>query len=207
MDEEKELNPKKSPDEKSQETPLAPVVTGKAEVRKKSEAKKLAETLFKGDLTQVRRSLWKDVIIPAFQDTLWSMLERAGRGLIFGDSEPRRRRDDERGIPARQIDFTRYSRRPEREERRYEDPDRKDLYDYGYIWFEYERDAEAVLMSMKDILRGYGWVSVAQTFELSGNTSKYTDRDFGWRDLRDTDIVRARDGGYMLRLPRPRPYD
>lgn len=206
MDEDKELNSKKSPDEKNGETALAPVVTGKVEVKKSTEARKLANTFFKGDITQVKKSLWKDVIIPAFQDTLWNLLERAGRGLIFGDSEPRRRSDD-RGVPASRIDFTRYSKRPEREERRAEEADRKDLYDYGYVWLEYQRDAEAVLISMRDILREYGWVSVAQMLELSGNRSRFTDRDYGWRDLRDADIVKARDGGWILKLPRPRPYD
>ena len=210
MGEEKELNLKKIPDEKNEEPVLAPVVTGKAEVKKKSEAKKFAETLFKGDIAQVKKSLWKDVIIPALQDTLWSMLERAGRGLIFGDSEPRRK-SDERGIPARQIDFTRYSRRPER---RYEEPlrtDRDDVYDYGCIWFEYEADAEDLRRSMRDILRTYGWVSVGQMLELSGQIKRedvksvYNDRDFGWEDLRDTDITRARGGGWYLRLPRPKP--
>ena len=209
MDENKDLTPKKSPDENSEKPSLAPVVTGKVVMKKKSEFRKLLETLFKGDLNTVKQSIWEDIIVPAFQDTLYNMLDGASRGMIFGGrNEPRRRRDDERGIPARQVDFTRYSKRPEREERRSRDDEtRQDLFNYGYIWFEYKSDAEAVLASMADICKTYKFVSVRQLFELSGVKTVWTDRDYGWPDLIDADIVRSRDGGWLLKLPRPRAYD
>lgn len=212
------LNPQKSPEEKIEETSLTPVVSGRVSVKPKSEGKKIVETFFKGDLESVKRSIWRDVVVPTIKDMLWSTLERAGRGLIYGDSERYSRSDRDRdSARARQVDFTAYSRRPERPRDRDRDPyyDANDIYDYGELRFEFDRgpdggewearkDAENVRANMADICAEYRWVSVAQMFELAGLPKKYTDRDWGWTNVDNARIERGRNC-YILRLDRPRP--
>lgn len=188
---------------KDQPAALAPIVTGKAEVKKKSEGKKFVEQLFQGDLNTVQKSVLKDIILPSIRDTLWGVIERAVRGVIYGESEPDRRGDG-RSIPARRVDYTRFSRdsRPSRDY----DRDRDDILDFGEVCLEKRSDAEALFDQLRSFIDRYGWVSVMQVYELLGEKTKYTDRNWGWRDLRGTDIVNGR-GCYILRLPRPKPLD
>lgn len=215
MDENRDLTPKKSPDENPEKPALAPVVTGKVVMKKKSEFRKLLETIFKGDLNAVKQSIWEDIIVPAFQDTLYNMLDGASRGMIWGGrNEPRRRRDDERGIPARQVDFTRYSKRPEREERRSaydrDEEARREFFNYGHIWFENKKDAEDVLADMRTICRNYDFVTIGEFFELAGVKTVWTERtNYGWwpQDLASVELVSARGGGWLLKLPKPRLHD
>lgn len=216
------LNEKKTPDEKIEEPTLAPVVTGKVSIKQKSEGRKLMETFFKGNLEQVKRGVWWDVVVPTVMDLLWNALERAGRGLIYGDSDRGYTRDRDRGSSAaRPVDFTAFSKR-DRDQDRYRRDNRccdpTDVYDYGELRFEYTRDpagqsaytarrnAEKVLASMEEVCDSYKWVSVAQMLELAGleEFKKWTDRDWGWRDLRGAEII----GGhscYILKLTRPKP--
>lgn len=210
------LNLQKSPDEKIEEGSLAPVVSGRVTVKPKSEGKKIVETFFKGDLNSVKKSIWRDVVVPTIKDMLWSTLERAGRGLIYGDSERYSRSERDRNSDrARQVDFTAYSRRPERPRERDPYYDSNDIYDYGELRFEFDRgpnggeyearkDAESVLARMEEVCADYRWVSVAQMFELAGLPRKYTDRDWGWTDVRNATIERGRNC-YILKLDRPRP--
>lgn len=212
----------KSPDEKIGETSLAPVVTGKVSVKPKSEGKKILETFFKGNLDTVRRGVWLDVVVPTVMDMLWSALERAGRGLIYGDNDGYSRRDRDRGsIPSTRVDFTAYSKRDR--DRRRDDRDTysdaaSDVYDYGEVRFEYDRgpdeysredarrDAERVLAKMEDTIDEYRWISVGQMFDLIRVPRKYTDSNYGWRDLRNAGITTGRNC-YILKLPKPRSYD
>lgn len=213
MDELKRESEKMPGEEKSEkaEEALAPVVTGKVTVKKKSEGKKLLETFFKGDCTKVRDSVWLDVMLPAARDMLWGMVERAVRGLIYGETDSDRRDRDRGSIRARQVDFTRYSGRDrDRDRDRRRDYDRdsydSDIYDYGEVRLELRRDAEATLDRMRELVDRYGWVSVAQLYELINERGRYTDRNYGWRDLHDAYIDPVRNG-YAIKLPRPRPLD
>lgn len=212
---------KNFPEEKIGEMNLAPIVTGKVSVKPKSEGKKIFETFFKGNLDTVRRGVWGDVIVPTIMDMLWSALERAGRGLIYGDSDGYSRRDRDRdSVRATRVDFTAYSKRDRdrRRDRDVYDDMTKDVYDYGEVRFEYDRgpngysredarrDAERVLAKMEDTIDEYHWISVGQMFDLIRVPRKYTDSNWGWRDLRDASVVNGRNC-YILKLPKPRAYD
>lgn len=213
--------PQKSPDGKIGEEVLEPIIKGRASVKPKSEGRKLFETFFKGNLETVRRGVWFDVVVPTVMDMLWSTLERAGRGLIYGDGDRYTGRDRERGsVPATRVDFTAYSKRRDRD-RGYSERDSRydtqDVYDYGEVRFEFDRgangytredarrDAERVLARMQDIVEENRWISVAQLFNLIKLPTKYTDRDWGWEDLRGSSVVMGHYC-YILRLPKPRPY-
>lgn len=209
-------------DEKIGESNLAPVVSGKVSVKPKSEGRKLIETFFKGNLDTVRRGVWSDVVVPTIMDMLWSALERAGRGLIYGDNDGYSRRDRDRdSVRATRTDFTAFSKRDRDRRRDYDRDsyyDTQDVYDYGEVRFEYDRgpggqsredarrDAERVLAKMEDTVDEYRWISVGQMFDLIRVPRKYTDSNWGWRDLRGASIVNGRNC-YILRLPKPHPYD
>lgn len=191
--------------EKSNEV-LSPVVTGKTTIKKKSEGKKFIETFFKGDASQVRDSIWLDVIAPAIRDMIWGALERAGKGIIYGDFSSDRRRDERGSIPATRVDFTRYSKDRRRDE--YRDRVSNDLYEYGEVFVESRRDAEAILDRLYELFDRYQWASVAQLYELANLRAKYTDHNYGWRESdRNRITIAPTRGGYLIKMPAPRPFD
>lgn len=74
------------------------------------------------------------------------------------------------------------------------------------IIFERRGDAEEVLNKMDEIIGNYGYVTVADFYELSGITSSYESAKYGWTDLKTADVHRVRDG-YILQLPRAKYFD
>jgi len=180
-------------------------VAGKANIKKKSEGKKFLEAMFQGDLTSIKDSIVDNVFVPAMKELIWNTIERAVKGLMYGDFSSSRS-VERNSIPARQIDFTRYSDRRRRDD--YRDQSRNDIYDYGEVFLEDRKDAEALLDRIYELLDKYQWVSVAQLYELAGLRGLYTDHNYGWRDKDRRDIyITTTRGGYLVKMPRPRPFD
>lgn len=193
--------------EKQETVALAPVVSGKAAVKKKSEGKKFLDAFFEGDVNNLGASIISNVVIPAVRDLIWNSVERAVKGLLYGDFSSSRG-SDRNSIPARQVDFTRYSDRRRRDRDDYRDSSRDDIYDYGEIFLEDRRDADAIVDRVFELLDRYQWVSVAQLYELAGLRGRYTDHNYGWRDRdRNSIYVTTTRGGYLVKMPRPRPLD
>ena len=65
-------------------------------------------------------------------------------------------------------------------------------------------EAERALAQLDDIMETYHFVTVSDLCETVGVSSKYTDNDYGWTDIRDAKIVRTRDG-YLINMPKAHP--
>lgn len=83
---------------------------------------------------------------------------------------------------------------------------RKDVYDYKEFPFDCREDAEEVRKDLKDILRQYEVVSVADFYrhELVNLDYSHADEKFGWEDLRAAYVSKGRGGKYYLNLPKAR---
>ena len=79
-------------------------------------------------------------------------------------------------------------------------------FDYDSIVFEYRSDAEAIIEQMEGIIASYGFVTVADLYDMAGRSHPYTSNDYGWTSLRSADVVRTREG-YILKLPKAMPID
>ena len=72
------------------------------------------------------------------------------------------------------------------------------------IILESRAEAEDVISSMEKIIETYGFVRVADLYDLVGITCNYTDNNYGWTNIRSAESVKVRDG-YMLKLPKAEP--
>lgn len=62
-------------------------------------------------------------------------------------------------------------------------------------------DAELILMYMQDILDTYGFVTLADFYDLAGSrVIAYTDNKKGWNSLTGARVSR-KDGRYRIELP------
>ena len=78
-------------------------------------------------------------------------------------------------------------------------------YSFDDIVLESRGEAEEVLSRMDELLEMYEIVSVADLYDLVGITHDYTDNNYGWTNIRTAEVVRVRNGGYMLKLPKVLP--
>lgn len=183
------------------------VTTGKVTVKKKSEGRRLLETFFEGDVKQVGKSVWEDLLVPAVKDMLYGAFDQAFRGMIYRDYNGRGRdRDRYDRLGSRREDFTRYSDRNRRSERVRDD--REDVYDYGELFYERREDAENAKLEIYDLLDRYGTATVGHLYEASGLKVRQTDFNYGWRNRDRREIyVESCRGGYLLKTPRPKALD
>lgn len=128
--------------------------------------------------------------------------------MLFGNGI---RRDGSRG-GTRKVSYGSYygndsrfsdRREPEREGGR-------GRFRYEDITFETRGDAEAVRRQMIGTIKQYGMATVGDMYDMAGEQAPYTSYDYGWMSARifeNAEIVRARDGGYIMRLPNASPID
>lgn len=187
-------------DDRSEEKPAeAPkvdkVVTGDVIQKRKSGVQKLAETFLGGDVKDVGSYILNDVMIPAAKDMMYDMVSQGFQRLLFGESRQDRTRDRRRDYTS----YASYYRGGSRDNR--QRPATRNRNDFDDIILRTREDAEDVLGRMQDLAADYGKCTVADLYNLVGISSKYTDYDYGWTDLRGASISRTREG-YLLNLPR-----
>lgn len=95
---------------------------------------------------------------------------------------------------------------------KYDDPksapvyfEKSDKNDRKYeLIYETRADAEKVLNGMSEIINEYGFVTVADLYDISGLPGAYyTDSSIGWKgSIEEPTIKRVRDG-YVIDLPKP----
>ena len=70
------------------------------------------------------------------------------------------------------------------------------------ILFETRSKAEEVFEQMEDILSKYGYVSLADLYDLAELNCPYTYDKFGWISLNNAEIKINRKGKYYINLPK-----
>lgn len=182
------------------------VVEGQVVRRKKPLGKKLRETFLGGGDRSIAEFVFQDVIVPNIKDMLFEANQQAMERMLYPGSEPRpfRRRDPRRG----HTNYNGISRGParDRDEERSMSRRARANHDFGEIILPTRPEAEAVLEGLFAVLEEYDVVAVSDLYEMVGISSQFTDRKWGWVDLRGSDIRRIREG-WLLDLPRPEVID
>jgi hypothetical protein len=199
----------------SRETPTKPtedgpkvekVVTGTVTQRKRPLSKKFKDLVVGGDSKSVGRYILFDILIPAFKDTITDVVSQGVERMVYGEARSTSRRTGTRPGGANQT-YTTYSRfsQPGRPEPRFAMTahDRRN-FNFQDIIIPTRDEANAVLSQMFEILNQYDSVSVADLYSMCDISPQFTDRDWGWKDIRGAGAQRV-TGGYLLDLPRPEP--
>lgn len=192
---------------KKEREPLKPVIKGDVIIKKPSVFKRISESLFGEGLKSAGSYILHDVLRPAIQDLIVDTITEGAHKAIYGMNNPMPRR---RGRRTNQYGTQGYSTQTPYHAS-YNQPSRtyqqEPVMRNGLqsLSFTDKIDAEEVLMAMFERLEGYDFVSVLDYYELCKAPHNYTDDKFGWDDLSDASVVRVYDG-YMIKLPRPKPY-
>ena len=178
-----------------------PVVSGPVTIKKKSEVSKFASAFISGETSNLKNHIVMDLLVPTIKKTIYDIFVTTMDTVLFGGNGNR----GERRGNSSYVSYNRYSDRS-RESSRYEGSGNRSGYSYNDIIFNNRGEAEEVLSQMDYIIEQYRMVSVADLFDLVGESCNFTDQKYGWTNLRNAEVVRVRDG-YMIKLPKALPFD
>lgn len=179
---------------------LAPIASGK--IRKKGKAHKFADAFISEDASNVKSYIFADVFVPALKKLVSDIVKDGVEMILYGSTGRGSRRD---GFRADYVSYNRYADRPS--SRRYAESRPRNGYSLDEILFDNRGEAEEVLDRMDELIECYGMVRVADFYDLANLSCEYTDNNYGWTNIRSAEIVRTRDGKYLIKMPRAVPIE
>lgn len=175
---------------------IKPVIKGKAKVKKKSEIRKFADVFIADDMSNVKSYIVDNMVVPGVKKLMVGIISTAAE-MIFGETGYRRDNRDGRGS------YISYGSRYRNEHDPRSVSAARPRFDYNDILFESRGEAEAVLRAMWGSIEDYGYVSIADMYDMADLTAPpFTSVKYGWTDLREAHVVRTFDGAYIIKLPR-----
>lgn len=173
------------------------IVSSSTKLKTKTNARKIADTLIAGTISDVMTHFVTDIVVPSIQRAITDSINI----LLYGNDAPEKRRNSGQS----NISYWTASNRAARD-RRYDDYRSRGAASYDEIIFDNRGEAELVLDKMDEIIASYGVVSLLDFYEMAGQDCPYTYRRYGWTDIRGASVIRTRDG-YLIKLPKAMPID
>lgn len=180
---------------------VEPVVKGKVTVKKEPLSRKFSDIFLADTFENVKSYVVFDVLVPAIKNLFVDIVNNGTEMLVNGRTGGRSS-SNRRGGHVGQVSYSSYYRGSDRAEKP-ENRRSKERYSYDDIIFETSGDAREVLDCMGDLVDRYKMVTIADFYSLAHaeECERWTDRDYGWFDLRDATISRDRSG-YRINFPR-----
>lgn len=178
------------------------IVDGTVRTKKKSEMSRLADIFVPGDVSKVKSYAFSDVFVPSIKKAVYDIVVNGLEMIMYGETG----RHDRRSSSSK-VSYSRYYDDRDRDRRRDDPPRARTRFDFEDIVFDNRGTAERVREEMMNVIEEYGFVTVADMYDMAGLDQPYTSNKYGWTSIRSAESVRLRDGGYILKLPRPMPID
>ena len=178
------------------------IVNGPVKVKKKSNVSKFADSFIAEDASKVKEYIVADVLIPAAKKLIADVITNGIDMILYGGNAASRKGS----TAANKVSYRDYYSNNRNQSPSYRTTVTRSTYSYDDVVIPTRGDAEAVLSQMDEIVATYGFVRVADLYDLVGITGSYTDNNYGWTDIRSARIDRVRDG-YIIKLPRALPID
>ena len=182
----------------SEDKKIEKVVKGTVRTKKRSGLTKITEQLVSEDVNNVKSYILTDVFIPAVKKLVYDIITDGFSMILYGSTGAGKKKTIGSNVSYRQF----YDRSGD---------DRRTLstsssrFEYDDLIFDSRGEAEAVLNQMDVIIDTYGFVSVADLYDLAALSAPYTSNKYGWTNVSTADVARLRDGGYVIKLPRAMP--
>lgn len=184
----------------AEEKRVSKVVKGNVKLKKKSELTKLADVFIAEDVSNVKSYLFMDVLVPAAKKMIRDIVVE-GIEMVLGTTGR-----SGKSSGGAKVSYARYYDR-DRDDRRSSDrPMARSRFDYDDIVFESRGEATDVLDEMDNVIKAYGYVRVADLYDMANLSQPYTSNKFGWTSVANAEIVRV-NGGYIIKLPRAMAID
>lgn len=185
-----------------EEKKVEKVVKGNVVVKKKSEMSKLKDIFIADDANNVKSYIFMDVLVPTIKKAIVDIGTDALNMIFLGGTNRSRTTSNSN------VNYVSYNRFSDpRDQRPASEPRTRNMFDYDTMVYANKADAVAVIYYLNDIIRQYGFCTVADIYDSAGLSHPFTSCDYGWTNLRTAEVVRAYGGGYSLKLPKAMPIE
>lgn len=198
---------------KEEDKPLEPVVTNTVLIKKRPLGRKFKDFIVRIDFKTVSKYVFLGTLVPAAKSMVFDAGHEVMRRIMYPNSPDTQGRfmggGGGIGGPTRYNYQTPISR-PYSPQPQYSPATvnpaalRLGSHFQDEIILVDQRDAEAVLGRMYEVLEQVQIVTVRDLKELLGRPSAFTDDGWGWNDLQGSRVV-AIPQGYLIELPQARP--
>ena len=175
------------------------VVKGSVKTKKKGSISKLSDVLISEDANNVKSYILLDVLVPTVKKAIVDIVTDAVNMIFLGGIGRSKTTAGANYISDNRLaePRDRYDASAPRVGRR---------FDYENIVFTSRVDAEAMIEQMNDIISSYGFVTVADLYDMADLSHPYTSNDYGWTSIVSAAVIHVRDG-WVIKLPKARPID
>lgn len=193
----KEQQKNAAPEEKRvQKVVKSPVKT------KKNEVRKIADIFISEDISNVKNYIFMDVLVPAIKKAIYDIVTNGIDMFLYGGTGKSKPSSSGSKVSYRNY----YDQKNNNDYRRSEPARNHNGFEYDDIVFNNRGEAEAVKEQMQAAIGRYGFVTVADLYDMADLPAPYTSQKYGWMDVSGAEARRERDG-YVLKLPRAVPID
>ena len=167
----------------------------KGTVKRKGEISKLVDIFITKDMNSVRDYVVHDILIPEIKKVIEDIVVNSVGMILHGSDSVQRRK------PSNDNSYRNYYDKKDR-------PIQKNRSrSYEEATFNTRTEANEVIDRMDELIDRYGFVRVSEFNELAGITGNYTDTKYGWTDIHTANVIRTREGYYIIKLPRSLPIN
>lgn len=181
--------------EEYKEKTVKKVVNGKVKT-KKNEGRKLMNMFISEDAKNVKSYIVLDVLVPAIKKAILDIVTDGADMILYGGSHGGKRKSGNK------VSYRSYYD-DKKDDKDYRS---KGRFDYDDLVFDSRSECEAVREQMVEIIDQYGFVTVADMYDMADLPAPYTSSKYGWTNIRTAETIRGRDG-YVLKLPKAMPID
>lgn len=182
----------------SEKKKVQKVVNGKVKT-KSNEKRKLANMFISEDATNVKSYIIFDVLVPTIKKTVFDVVTDSLDMILNGGTGGKKHKSGNK------ISYRSYYD-DKKEDRVGSGYRARSRFDYDDLIFDSRSECEAVREQMVDLIDVYGFVTVADMYDMADIPAPYTSNKYGWTNIRTAETVRVRDG-YVLKLPKAMPID
>lgn len=170
---------------------------------KKNEIRKFADIFISEDVNSVKNYIFMDVLVPAVKKAIYDIVTNGIDMFLYGGSGK-----SKSSSSGAKVSYRNYydQKNTNSGYRGSENTNHNTGFDYDDIVFNDRGEAEAALQQMQDAIVRYGFVTVADLYDMAGLTAPYTSQKYGWMSVNNVSVVRVRDG-CILKLPKALPID
>lgn len=166
------------------------VTKSKVLVKKEKPSAGFLKSFINEDFDSVKDYIFNDVLKPTLKSLLADIVKGGIEKLLYGEVKNNKSSRHESKFSYDRCSEPTRASQPNRSSHNFDD-----------ITFTTRYDAERVLSDMTHYIRTYGQVSVSDFYDYVGITPEWTDEEWGWTNLRGTNVRPVRNG-YILTLPR-----
>lgn len=182
----------------AEERRVEKVINGTVKTKKKSGIHKFTDVFIAEDASSVKSYILMDVLLPAFKKAISDVVTNGIDMLLYGGSGRGKKAGGDK------ISYRNYY---DKGDNRFAAATVRPRFDYDDIVFNTRAEAEAVRDQMDAVIERYGFVTVADMYDMCELPQPHTSYKYGWEDIRNAEAVRLVGGGYILKLPKVGPLD